>query len=140
MFLIDAEDAHLLVKYNWHYTNSGYLHASVCGKLTYLHHLLLPIGRGECVDHINGNKLDNRRVNLRLANKSKNAANYLRPLGKHKYRGIMQTNSGKFAAQLTCRRIKYNGTSRITAKEAATDYNRLAKEHFGDFARLNVVE
>lgn len=73
---IDKEDYPLLSKYTWHYHN-GYFQTSKDNKKVVLHRLL--VGE-QCppnmvVDHINRNRLDNRRSNLRFVSHSLNSTN-----------------------------------------------------------------
>lgn len=90
------------------------------------------------VDHRNGNGLDNRRSNLRLATKAQNAQNSR--LKTHKFKGVtFNKQNGKFLA-----RIGVNGKNKSlghfkTAKEAAIAYNKAAAQIFGEFARLNTI-
>ena len=73
--IIDIDDLEKCKEHKWH-INKGYIEAKIDGKKVYLHKYLL----GHCdnkkeVDHINRNKLDNRRENLRMVSKSENLAN-----------------------------------------------------------------
>lgn len=59
---------------------SGYYSVRYLGKLTLCHEIVAQIhglfkGEGECIDHVNGDKLDNRLVNLRIIASEKNTRN-----------------------------------------------------------------
>jgi len=78
LFLVDYCFAEQVSQFVWSLTNSGYLQAKITGKNTYLHHFVWCLaGRGDfCViDHINGDRLDNRIANLRNATLRLNMAN-----------------------------------------------------------------
>lgn len=96
--------------------------------------------RGELVDHINRDKLDCQRANLRVASKSQNAANKSK-VQKHtssKYKGVSKARN-KWKASITVDgKAIYLGTF-DTAEKAATMYNDAAKEYFGEFAVMNDV-
>ena len=80
--LISPEDFDRISRRNW-YANVGpnYVRAVRMSKrrMIYMHHEILMITssdlRGQEVDHINGNSLDNRRENLRLTTHAENMAN-----------------------------------------------------------------
>ncbi len=78
--LLDAEDLHLLSA-GWHLSSPGgrsktnYVRVYVAGKREYLHRVVMRAGKGQRVDHINGNGLDNRKDNLRLSTPSQNNCN-----------------------------------------------------------------
>ena len=93
------------------------------------------------IDHINGNPLDNRRANLRLATRQQNAFNrHYSQSKKHDLKGIYQRSRKKpWVAQIFFNnRAIYLG-SYYTKEEAAITYNKKAKEFFGEFAWLNKV-
>lgn len=71
---VDNEDYEKVNKYRWFITTVGYVETLMGGKKQYLHRFLLNFP-SQIVDHINQNKLDNRKINLRLANKRINAFN-----------------------------------------------------------------
>jgi hypothetical protein len=75
--LLDREDTERVALRKWHFNGCGYLVTSVNhGSQVLLHHYL--IGRplyGLEVDHINRNKLDNRKANLRFVTHSENQRN-----------------------------------------------------------------
>lgn len=94
------------------------------------------------VDHINGDKLDNRRENLRIASGAENRCNKkLYSNNTSGFKGVEYRPDcrGRFRAT-----IKRDGTLRYlgwfdTAEDAARAYNTAALEIHGEFARLNVV-
>jgi len=80
---IDQCDAHLLEDHRYAVDRNGYLRrgTTVAGKniAIYLHREIMEPPAELHVDHINGNKLDNRRCNLRILTRQQNYTN--RPRG-----------------------------------------------------------
>lgn len=70
---IDHEDIELVSTHNWYIDFYGY--ATSTRTLEKMHRLIMKPQKGEIVDHINRDKLDNRKSNLRITNKSVNALN-----------------------------------------------------------------
>lgn len=90
------------------------------------------------VDHINRNKLDNQRENLRLATHSENAANAGGKKNKEGYRGI-KAHRRKWQAEIQKDKRKIFIGLYSTKEAAAIAYNIKAKELFGDFAYQNTL-
>jgi hypothetical protein len=91
------------------------------------------------VDHINGDKLDNRRANLRVATKTQQRQNQrVTRRNTSGFKGVSRISStGRWRA-----RIKVSGRQMpcgvyATAESAALAYDAAAREYFGEFARLN---
>ena len=72
--LVDEQDAELVRSHKWQ-VNPRYVMASIESRTVYLHRLIMNAPKGMCVDHINGNRLDNRRANLRLVTQAQNLQN-----------------------------------------------------------------
>lgn len=96
----------------------------------------------KCVDHVDGNKLNNNLDNLRFCSYSQNGANRKKQSNTSSiYKGVdFQKRANKWRAS-----IKIDGKSKTLGhfedeKEAAKAYNEKAKELFGDFAKLNIIE
>lgn len=74
--VVDHEDFELVDRHTWYLCN-GYARADVwkggIRRRVYMHRLILPTKLH--VDHRNGNKLDNRRANLRASTRSQNLQN-----------------------------------------------------------------
>ena len=145
--LIDTDLHWLISRHSWSLARDrhGYVCAQtnieVNGKRTTmkLQHLIkgkpLP---GCCIDHINGNPLDNRRENLRVCTRQENAQNQTSVRGKVKYRGVYK-NGRRFRAALTHGGKRYNLGTYDTPEEAAMAYNVKTLELRGEFAALNVL-
>jgi hypothetical protein len=107
-----------------------------------MHHFIL--GEKTRVDHHDGNSLNNRRGNLRIATQSQNRANIGKPSGNHssRYKGVAW-NKGKSAtgggwrAQIGFDYKKIHLGCFKDEVDAATAYNFKAFELFGEFARFN---
>ncbi|MFL5287944.1 MAG: HNH endonuclease [Rhodopila sp.] len=92
-------------------------------------------------DHRNHDTLDNRRSNLRWLTANESALNRRLYLNNRSgYRGVhfCQAN-GKYRAQIGVRRRRFTTGYFATAELAAAAYNRLALQHHGKHARLNVI-
>lgn len=70
--LIDLEDIEKVSKHKWHKSYSGY---AVTSNSKPMHRLIIKCPKEKFIDHINHNKLDNRKQNLRICNKQQNAFN-----------------------------------------------------------------
>ena len=142
MALVDDEDFEYLSQFNWHF-NGGYAVRTVgskCYKI-YLHNQLMKPPKGFEVDHINLDKLDNRRMNLRIVTKAQNQQNRASFLGSSsKFRGVtFHKGTGEWQAQIRKDGvIKYLGLY-VTQEEAALIYNQKSIELFGEYGRLNQV-
>lgn len=145
--LIDDEDYQFISQFKWR-SHNGYAHRysrkyEGPPRTIYIHRVLMGLALGDTrqVDHINGDKLDNRRLNLRICTRSQNAMNSSRKRsGSSQYKGVgFYKRDHKWQAQIKINnKLTYLGlfTSEI---EAAKAYNKAAKEHFKEFAKLNSI-
>lgn len=138
--LIDDEDFERIARYKWSF-DGQYAQRIADGKHVRLHRVIVdaPSGGGLEVDHINRDKLDCRKINLRITTRSSNAQNRPKGKGSSRYFGVSRNNQrGKrwYAS------IRFDGRSRSLGKydseeEAARAYDRAAIEAHGCHARVN---
>jgi hypothetical protein len=102
----DAEDADRINGHRWRLTAGGYAMASIDGRSVLMHRLLCdpPPREDEVVDHINRDRLDNRRGNLRAVSRAVNQANRDHPMGAAGCRGVCRMSDGRWRV-----RFKRNG-------------------------------
>jgi hypothetical protein len=138
--IVDPEDYGWLNKYKWH-TNCGNGKFYAANKnLPKMHRLIIKPPNNLFVDHINGNGLDNRKANLRLATCAQNNwnSNCGKNYGKSKYKGVNWHKYRKkwFALAGMYGKKVYLGYY-SNEEEAARAYDKYVKEHRGEFAVLN---
>lgn len=90
------------------------------------------------LDHINGDTLDNRIVNLRDADLNQNSQNR-RAVSLSGYKGVQaeKSTANPWKASIRVRgKLSHLGMFK-TAEQAAEAYDAAALMHFGEFAKLN---
>lgn len=120
---------------------SGYLHIVLDGKYYYVHRIAWLLATGiwpdRNIDHINGNKADNRWCNLRLANQSQNVANSKKSKANTSgFKGVIWSKQHKsWLAQIMIRRKHIHLGSYATPEAASKAYQVAAKLHFKTYWR-----
>ncbi|HSY52465.1 MAG TPA: HNH endonuclease [Thermoanaerobaculia bacterium] len=152
--IVDSSDYAMVNAYKWTYKpgrderDSGYARHNFvlqCGGIhsVTMGQFLMQAPMGMVVDHINGNGLDNRRMNLRVCTHQENMLN--RRVNKNSrsgYKGV-QWSEQKQSWQVAVakgeggkRKVYYGGAFKNPV-EAAKAYDKLAVKIQGEFARLN---
>lgn len=140
--LVDQTDFRRVAQHRWFFRGGYAVGSRINGiKTLGMHRFILLAPSGVCVDHINGDRLDNRRENIRLCNYAQNSMNKKSSLTSlSKYKGVhFDIVRDKWRAQ-----IYINGKNRHIGYfddelSAAQSYNNRAIEEFGVWARTNHV-
>lgn len=141
--LVDDEDYDLVNRYKWHCAkrnHTTYAAGSTRGNegeiiLLLMHRLIMNTPKGMQTDHINGNGLDNRKQNLRIASPAENSKNR-QVRGKMKGFSFQNSTNSFFAYIYTdSKRINLGYFTSEVAAACAYDY--AAKKYHKDFACLN---
>ena len=129
---IDLEDVDNIKDYKWSLTNKGYVYNHQLGVI---HRLIMNCPDDKQIDHINHDKLDNRKENLRICTNRQNNMN--KGLYSHNtsgYTGVSwDKEKSKWEASIKVKGVKkhlgYFGT-----KDDAVDRRKKAEEkYFGEF-------
>ena len=136
---LDIEDALRYVGMSLHISSNGYLRigANHWDGDRYVHRDVVKAKKGESVDHINGNKLDNRKENLRICSHAQNMWNTKTPkTNKSGSKGVhWQEDRQKWVAQI-CYKNKTISLGRFNSFEDALKARLDAeKKYHGEFAR-----
>ena len=130
---IDDGDHHLIGKSTWCVSVKGYAVARIAGKTVRMHRLLLNAAEGTIIDHIDGNKLNNCRSNLRFCTQSQNLMNRKPKAGTLK--GVRKRGNF-YIAQIQADGVAYYLGTFATADEAYAAYKAKAAKLHGEFARF----
>jgi hypothetical protein len=146
--ILDQKDYYLLSNLKWGIEGKRDKFYAVCNikiepgrtKLLSLHRAIMDVPKGLLVDHKNGNPLDNRRANLRLATHTQNMHNRkkIKTKTSSQYIGAsLDKRSGRWASKIRCHGKKVHLGCFGSDIEAAKAYDAAARKYHGEFARLN---
>lgn len=143
--LVDDEDFDRLSAHGWSCNNKHTCYACRTigpNKQTIFMHLeILPVQSGMVCDHVNGNSLDNRKINLRELTPHQNQMNRKknRTAIYSQYKGVGLSRRGHgFRARIVVDGREFHLGTFPKELDAARAYDTAAKRYFGDFARLNL--
>lgn len=142
---IDDEDAAAVLAHTW-WWDGKYAYTQVGPKIKRrnirLHRFLLNPPEGMTVDHIDGDRTNYRRSNLRIASSSQNSANVQARIDNTSgYKGVSWSKrDNRWYASITHQGKQYNLGLHHTKEAAAAAYNEAATRLFGSFARLNDID
>jgi hypothetical protein len=141
---VDDEDYEYLSQWKWSFNGKyAFRNPMTNGKQqpTYMHRIIAKTPEGMVTDHINRDRLDNRKENLRAISQSENCLNKsIRSDNKSGFIGVRK-NGEKFTARV-CKKIGsktkeiYLGTFN-TALEAAKAYDEQVVKVHGKLAATN---
>lgn len=145
---VDDCDFDRINHYKWWAAKLGpskgvYAVAWVDKRQILLHRFILSPAAHEFVDHKDGDGLNNVRSNLRTCTRLGNSRSFQKKRKgcTSKFRGVSwRKDSGKWRALIYIHRKPLQLGYFDTEESAASAYDRAAKEHFKEFASLNLPE
>jgi hypothetical protein len=149
--LVDDEDFDFLNQWEWFVSAEGYAvrnktvidaEGKKKQKTVWMHRIINNTPAELKTDHIDGDRLDNRKENLRSVTQSENSQNSGK-WGKNKtskYKGVnFHKRDGIWQAAITANGVRKHIGQFQTEEAAALAYNEIAKMMHGEFAKLNKV-
>lgn len=151
--LVDDADFDWLSQWKWH-TVGGGKHKHYASRTIYvnggkgkrdkcvsMHRLIFDFPARLEVDHINGNGLDNQRINLRICTKEENRCNrQMQRKNLGKYKGVTWDKThNKWRAMIRFNTKLIHLGRFDNEKLAANTYNAAAVKYHGRFAKLNAI-
>lgn len=140
---MDDEDYGWLNEYKWHISNGyaiAHFYQNEKRTTKRMHRLIMNEPQNFQIDHINRNKLNNTKINLRVVTNSQNQMNSPKQKGSSKFKGVWwHKNTMKWVSVIKANKIKYYLGYFENEEDAARAYNKKAKEVHGEYAYLNKV-
>lgn len=144
--IVDAEDFEWLSQYKWQAKwdkcKKGYY--AVTGKsilksfsTTIMHRLIVGAKKGDIVDHIDGNGLNNRKSNLRIVTSTENAINHkIRSDNTSSVTGVrFRKSCKKWYAFISINKKETFLGSFVNFEDAVDARGKAEKKYYGDFVR-----
>jgi len=139
---VDAADYEWLSKYSWRVFSGGYAMRCEKGKVIFMHRRIMQPPEGMVVDHIDGNRVNDCRFNLRVCTPAQNRYNHAKRAGGYsRFKGVSYHKKCE-----KCYAVCQHKGGPIwlgyfdDEVEAARAYDHKAVECCGPFARVNLPE
>jgi len=133
--IVSEEDFEYLSQFNWCYKDYArrniLMHRGIAERMG--------LDLSNEIDHINGDKLDNRRENLRSATRSQNMMNSGKPKNNTSGHKGVSWHRNKWEARIIINGKKKHLGCFEDKEEAAKAYKEAAEKYFGEFATNNVI-
>ena len=144
--LVDDEDFEMLNRHKWYQHSTGYAvrekRIGPIRHIFWLHRQVFPT-KSE-IDHIDGNRLNNQKANLRGCTHRQNMANRWKnkePGLTSRFKGVSWAADKRKWLASTSKNSKTIYLGRYDREEdAARAHDNFARQEFGEFARLNFVQ
>ena len=138
MYKVNKDFRILFESFEWYRGHYDYLTLKVNGTPQRFHKIVCKCEKGQVVDHINRDRTDNRRENLRAASQQSNNRNRKNITGK--YKGVSWSkHAKKFRATIRDKGKQIHLGYYQTEEEAAIAYNEYVEANCDEFAYLNEV-
>jgi hypothetical protein len=147
--IVDDDDFEWLNQWKWSLHSQGYavrreylgvLNGREKSNYILLHRLITGVGLGQEVDHINHNRLDNRRTNLRICNRFENASNIsIRKDNTSRYKNVYWYKPyKKWKVSITAKGREHHLGYFEDKKDAVKARDKAIVELHGEFANVNL--
>ena len=147
--IVDDEDYDYLMQWKWSttmcrdkpYARRNEWISPKKLRTLHMHRFITQAPAGMCVDHINGDSLDNRRANLRICTNQQNVQSQRPRVRSSRFKGVAWAKKkGRWVAAITKDRKCHFLGHYINEEEAARAYDNAARRFFGEFAKTNFPE
>lgn len=133
--LVDLDDFDKVKDFSWCVSSQGYAVANIGGIVRKINWVIYPKIKHFVQDHINGNKLDNRKCNLRNCTSHENSLNCGNTQNRVMPKGIRKTKSGKYNVRIMFNRKEHHLGNYDTLEKAIEVRKEAENKYFGDYAR-----
>lgn len=143
--LVDDDDYPIVSKYNWCLNRKGYVVGKANEEYIRLHRFIAKTHHWDVgeniIDHINRDKRDNRKSNLRVCTPQQNCFNRIQRYNgaTSRYKGVSKRGNGHWRMMIYIDGKPYYNETYRTEIEAAVAYNRAAIKVHGEYALLNDI-
>jgi len=145
-FLIDTDILDEILQFSW-FIDKKYVYRvkTIDGKRNVkirIYRQIMRAEKGQIIDHINGNTLDNRKINLRICTAQQNHKNRKKrneETASSKYKGVSRKRK-KWCVSITHNYTRHHLGMFDTQEEAAAVYNEASEKLHGEFGRKNIIE
>ena len=149
IMLVSKGDINTILNFRWYLNSGGYpsTYGTFDKEIKFsrpvpCHQILFGnLKKGYVVDHINRNRLDNRRENLRVCTSKQNSYNRKKPKNSNnRFKGVVKTgpkDNPRYTASVTKDGQKYEIKDIPNEVQAAKVHDMIAEQLFGTYAAKN---